>query len=138
MLPILSKIQDEEEFCPSIKEIRKWFGILNEVIFDGVVPKFWDIEIKKVPGQFAAAQPYKNDLKPEKVLVKLEINPSFPNFKKFIIILVHEMIHAWQWKNEGKITHGKSFFKWKDKLKEQGIPLSAKYHKKFLDIPNEN
>jgi len=45
------------------------------------------------------------------------------------------MIHAWQWIINNECSHGKSFFQWKEKLKEHGIPLQKKYHKKFLDIP---
>jgi len=136
VLPILQKIHEPGEFCPTIKDVRKWHGVLNEAVFDGVVPKFYDIVIvDKLPRQFAATMALKDKKVPDKRFARLEINPRFPSFKKFIIILIHEMIHCWQWICENRMDHGKTFFQWKEKLKDQGIPLSEKYHRKFLDIP---
>jgi hypothetical protein len=134
VLPILDKIHEPGEFRPTIKEIRKWCGILNESVFDGVIPTFYNIEIKEYRGQFAACVPRVKNKNQERC-IELQINPKFDNFKHFIIILVHEMIHAWEWILKGKCSHGKDFFSWKQKLKEHGIPLQEKYHKKFLDIP---
>jgi hypothetical protein len=136
VLPILSKIHEPGTYYPTIKDIRKWHAILNELIFDGKIPKFYDIEIKRFQGQYAACVPHIKMKPPYDRCVKLQIDPKFRNFKLFLAILVHEMIHCHEWINYGKMTHGKkSFFMWKEKLAEHNIPLRERYHKKFLDIP---
>ena len=142
MLPILEKIHEKGNYSPTRKDVRRWHGILNQIIFGGIVPKFRNIEIKKVPGQFAAVLPKKKKKTKERY-ADLEIDTEFEDFKSFIMILAHEMIHAWQWINFEKMPHGKTFFQWKEKLAEQEIPLNIKYAKKnmfadaikSLDIP---
>jgi hypothetical protein len=134
LLPILQKIHEPGEYNPTLKDIRTWAGILNESCFNGVIPKFRHIKIQKISGQLAACDPmgWKNDDDIREA--NLQIDSSFPDFKSFIVILAHEMIHAWQWVIKGKMTHGKTFFQWKEKLLEQGIPLHKEYHrKKILD-----
>ena len=135
MLPIFDKINESGEYCPNYKDIRQWHSILNAAVFDGVVPKFSNIEIKGHRGQFAATVQDYRKRNPEERCCHLQINPSFPTFKIFLVILAHEMIHAWEWVVNGKMTHGKTFFQWREKLAEQGIPLTKEYHRKFLDIP---
>jgi hypothetical protein len=135
ILPVLNKIHNPGPYYPNIQDIRKWHGILNELIFDSVVPKFYDIIIKKFPNQMAAVVPCVKTKDPTKRVCKLEINPEFADFKSFIIILSHEMVHQWEWEFNKKCTHGKEFFKWKERLKNHGIPLQQSYHKKLIDIP---
>ena len=138
ILPVLNKIHNPGPYYPNIHDIRKWSAILNELIFDSVVPKFYDINIKHFPNQMAACVPCVKTKDPTKRVCKLEINPEFSDFKSFIIILCHELVHAWEWQTYGKCTHGKTFFQWKERLKTHGIPLQEKYHKKMLDIPTIN
>lgn len=135
MLPILEKINEPGEYIATFKDIRQWHSILNAAVFGGVVPKFGDIEIKFRRGQFASAVEDNKKRNPDDRCCPLRISPCFPSFKVFIIILAHEMIHAWEWVVIGRMSHGKTFFQWKEKLAEQGIPLNKRYHRKFLDIP---
>jgi hypothetical protein len=135
ILSALDQIHSPNPYFPNIHDIRKWHGILNELLFDGILPKFYDINIKKFSNQFAAVVPCVKTKSPNERVCKLEINPEFTDFKSFIIILCHECIHQWQWHYCGKVDHGKSFFQWKERLKNHGIPLAEKYHKKLLDIP---
>jgi len=131
LLPILEKIHEPGEYSPTTKDVRMWHGILNESIFNGVIPKFRRIKIKKISGQFAAASGGDTD---DNQWADLEIDTTFPDFKSFLVILAHEMIHAWQWVKKGNMTHGKTFFQWRDRLAEQGIPLHKEYYrKKILD-----
>lgn len=128
MLPILEKINEEGEYCPTIKDIRKWHGVLNAVVFDGVIPKFYDIKIQRIRNEFAWAIPFYDTEDETKKWCTLKIDTSFHSFKKFLIVLAHEMIHCWQWIVEGEMTHGKTFFQWREKLAEHEIPLYRGYH----------
>lgn len=58
-------------------------------------------------------------------VIRLERN--WPNYKKFITVIAHEMVHQWEWDTLGVMTHGKtSFFIWKEPLKQHGIILNIK------------
>lgn len=51
--------------------------------------------------------------------VVLGINSEFGDRKEFIAILAHEMIHQWQWTDEGggRMAHGETFWQWEKQLK---------------------
>ena len=131
MLPILTKINEECEYQPTIKEVRQWCGLLNEIVFEGKIPKFRDISIKHIPGQFAAVQPLMV-IQTDKRACLLELGARFKNFKFFITILAHEMIHCHQWMTiEMTPNHyRKTFFLWKQKLLDHGIELHVHYPRK--------
>jgi hypothetical protein len=52
-----------------------------------------------------------------------------------IMAVAHEMVHQYQWDIESKrrkrqglpsiMSHGPTFFSWRDKLKKHGIPLKT-------------
>lgn len=135
MLPILAKIHEEGEYEPTIKDVRKWFDILNAVIFDGRVPKFSKIRIKNVSGQIAAACPMHDHSNQESRFCNLEIHSKFRSFQFFITILAHEMVHSYQWlvERRSQMSHGPSFFSWRARLAEHHIPLHIKYDTKAID-----
>lgn len=55
----------------------------------------------------------------------IRIERQFPNLKKLIAAVAHEMVHQWEWENYGVMTHGhKTFFFWEEKLRSKGIRLS--------------
>lgn len=133
MLSILNKIHEPGPFSPSIKDVRKWAGVLNELVFDGKIPKFRDIIIKQKRGQFASVTDRVNKKDPEKYECILTISETFLNFEVFIAILAHEMIHCYQSVVQRiKMNHGPSFFVWKEKLAEHSIILSRKYSRDFV------
>ena len=54
----------------------------------------------------------------------IRIERNFPNLKKLIQVVAHEMVHQWEWEYHGVMTHGeKTFLIWKDDLKYYGIRL---------------
>ncbi len=55
----------------------------------------------------------------------IRLQQRWPNFKKFISVMAHEMVHQWEWEKLGTMTHGKSFFAWEDRLRDYGICLSV-------------
>lgn len=132
MLHIFEKLQETETYYTTIKDVRKWHGILNAIVFNGIIPKFYDIVIVKKRGQFAASIGVLTKKRNGARCIRLEINPFFKNFKTFILILAHEMIHSWEWVIHEKMTHSKQFFQWKCKLEEHGIPLNRCYHRKKI------
>ena len=69
------------------------------------------------------------------------ISPRHGCLQWFATILAHEMVHHWQWsilsnerydkgipwKRAAIMSHGPSFYKWKNPLEKYGIPLNAGY-----------
>jgi hypothetical protein len=72
--------------------------------------------------------------------VKIRLSNDLYCAHWMILILAHEMAHQYQWEVEGPkrkaskkaplISHGPSFFIFKDKLKAYGIPLKTLYSTK--------
>ena len=56
----------------------------------------------------------------------IRLQSHWPNKKKFITVLAHEMVHQWEWEKLGTMSHGKDFFSWQEKLNDKGIALSIK------------
>lgn len=54
----------------------------------------------------------------------IRIQQVHPNPKRFIDVMAHEMVHQYEWERQGVMTHGKTFFAWREKLAEKGIPLT--------------
>lgn len=65
--------------------------------------------------------------------IVLGINSEFFDRKQFICVLVHEMVHQWEWANgtwsdNPESQHGKYFWQWKQPIKEiLNLPLSESY-----------
>ena len=58
--------------------------------------------------------------------VVIRIQKHFPNLKKLIAVVAHEMVHQWEWDKCGVMTHGRAtFFAWEDRLRSKGIRLAA-------------
>lgn len=54
----------------------------------------------------------------------IRLQKHWPNFKKFISVVAHEMVHQWEWEYHGVMTHGyTTFFAWEEKLRSRGIRL---------------
>lgn len=55
----------------------------------------------------------------------IRLHKYWPNAKKFINTLAHEMVHQYEWEQQGTMSHGKTFFAWEERLREYGIPLGV-------------
>lgn len=132
VLQNLVRLNGNKSYKPNVRDIRIWFNVLNELIFKNKVHKFRYINIKYVRGQCAACLGEVDaDNNP---WCWIEINPRFRNFETFLGVLAHEMVHSYEFiidKNVKQFPmHGPSFFKWKEKIEENGIPFSAAFYNK--------
>jgi len=57
--------------------------------------------------------------------VVIRIEKQFPNIKKLIRVVAHEMVHQYEWDYQGVMTHGATFFAWEERLKSKGIRLAV-------------
>ena len=55
----------------------------------------------------------------------IRINRDWPNMKKLINVIAHEMVHQWEWERLGVMTHGINFWAWQERLNNRGLRLYA-------------
>jgi hypothetical protein len=121
-------------------EVVKLYRILNKHVFNNklIMP---EIEVvgrcRKYWGMcYGSLQmPTKT-----KSFCKIRMMDKWYSRQWLIIVLAHEMCHQYQWDVEGLkrlnkglepiMSHGPSFFIFRDKLKKLGIPLKSAYSKR--------
>lgn len=117
---MLKSVDENIKFYPKLKDVEKWFNILNEQIFGNKLPSFTKITVKKLhrTHAFYVYWPKSEGIEPE-----LEIHRYFRSEKFFVEILAHEMIHHFQHCYDEPLGHGPSFTAWHDNLKLKGLTL---------------
>jgi hypothetical protein len=54
------------------------------------------------------------------------VQRDWPDFKKFVNVLAHEMVHQYEWEQQQTMSHGrKTFLCWRPILKEKGLMLAV-------------
>lgn len=91
--------------------VRLWWNLLNRAVFDDKLPKVADIALVQHRKEYAWAIPH------DKGRIKLTIQPRFDTRRLFLMVLIHEMVHAWEHYKDFDMSHGQKFLKWKNKIK---------------------
>lgn len=79
--------------------VRYWWKILNQVVFDGKLPPARKIDLMFSPDVFAWAIPSTNGQ------IDLHIQNMFLERTTFLTVLIHEMVHAWEYMTRGKMGY---------------------------------
>lgn len=134
-LPPLEE-QKAKKYRPTKEEILEVHALLNKYIFEGKL-RTPPLRLKKVWYYGECTGYVATKRKPHHAA--LLMNSRYYCVQWMVMILAHEMAHQYQWEvdglariAEGKkplLSHGPSFYKFKDKLKEYGIPLKIHYTK---------
>lgn len=115
-------------YKPSKTDFELWFKKLNQEIFNNKIKKFRKVEFRKCRYMWAESQSVQlwSNHTPKRIIyyIDLVMKDSYPSKKRFIEVLAHEMVHAAQYFEYGEMTHGKTFWEWKDILNKFGIKLS--------------
>jgi hypothetical protein len=114
-------------------EVIQYFHLLNNGIFEGkmYIPEF---EIKKhCRNYWGYCFGYNHE--PDKSNVTIILSDRWYCRQWLITTLAHEMVHQYQWDILGKervarglqplLSHGPTFFNFRDKLKDHGISLKS-------------
>lgn len=104
------------------RKVQLWFNILNYLFFKNQLPKFTEIEISRFKTYHAMCECDEKDGSN-----KLFISEKFENKKRFVEVMLHEMIHLHDFVMYRKMTHGKKFFEWKKNLEKYGLDLYIKF-----------
>jgi hypothetical protein len=115
-------------FKPTKKEFWIWFKKLNNEIFEGKIKKFRKVTFKKCRYMWAESQSVQlwSNHTPKRPIyyIDLIMKDSYPSKKQFIEILAHELIHAYQYQHHDEMTHGQTFWEWKEVLAKHDINLT--------------
>jgi hypothetical protein len=132
--PLPSKrYQRKRLYRPSKAEIAEAYDVLNTCIFGGVLTKP-SILVRSMP-HWGLCIGYDDDEPPYRT--KIRLSNDLYCHRWMVLILAHEMAHQYQWavqgperktlKREPLLSHGPSFFKFRKKMKEYGMPLKVLY-----------
>jgi hypothetical protein len=114
------------KYKTTYKDVRVWFNYLNDVVFDGKLTPFNDIQIKKIRDkQFVWGQVVIKDQKRKGTRqFILEMLPYYNTKKEFVDTLAHECVHLYQMANLGDTgNHNAVFYSYRPKLKQIGLCL---------------
>lgn len=112
------------EVTPAL--IMYWWRHINDAIFDGQLSTPYKVLVRKFNHNdtLGTCQGWGSS---KKRPIVLEMKAEFDDKEMFMAILAHEMVHQWEQQTHGRMTHGKNFFGWEDKLKQLGLPLEETY-----------
>lgn len=116
------------------RRVRRYHTIINRDIFQNKLSDC-DIDIRPLKSAWGQCLGYQDQ---NNLYCKIQLVENWP-FEQFAIAaLAHEMCHQYQWEifsarriRHGQPTimsHGPSFFQWRDRLIKFGIPLHGFMH----------
>lgn len=122
LMPLLSS---KEKYITTYKDIKKFFKILNDGLFNNKLIPFNDIEIKPLKRSKCMGQVIIEDFKRKGTrTLKLEMDIKYDNKKDFLDTLAHEMVHLYQFTQTNDTgNHNKLFYSFAPKLKLVGLKL---------------
>lgn len=142
MISDLPKItyQKRLSYRTNVDEVQFLFHLINNEVFDGVLrtPQFIvRSRCRKFWGE-CHGEPV--DINPEKSRCSITMSDKWYCRQWLVAMLAHEMCHQYQWdivsaerERQGKesiMSHGPTFFIFRDRLAEHGIPLKSFFRSK--------
>lgn len=121
---LLTNIHDVP-FRPTTSDCHYWIGVINQLIFNGSLPRFKTIKVRRMFKYWAWVL---GDEGKKGRWCSIEMNSISPNFSAFFSILAHECIHSAEYHQMKTINHGKFFHSHKHLLKSVcGAALRTSY-----------
>lgn len=116
----------KKEFVATHDYAQQMWSALNHAVFGGVLkPTKFIIQERKKWTFWGECEGWQESNRWGAHYTKcIRLRRRWPHPKKFIAAMAHEMVHQYEWERQGVMTHGKTFFAWKEKLAEKGITLS--------------
>ena len=119
----------KSEYITTYKDIKKYFKMLNDAVFDGKLSPFNEIIIKQIRDRkkycYGLVEILEWKRKGTRVY-RLQMQPQYKSKKDFVDTLGHEMVHLYQMANLGDTgNHNKLFYSFGPKLNEIGLKISG-------------
>ena len=117
----------KSKYKTTYTDIKKYFNLINEVVFENLLSPFNDVKIKQIRdrvkpcwGQVVIWEWKRKGARQ----YHLEMLPAYPSKKDFIDTLAHEMIHLFQMSNLGDTgNHNETFYSYRPTMKQLGINI---------------
>jgi len=117
----------KSEYKTTYKDIKKYFKIINESVFDNKLSPFNRIEIKQIRDRKKYCYGYVEVLEWKRKgtrVYRLQMQPQYKTKRDFVDTLGHEMVHLYQMANLGDTgNHNKLFYSFEPKLEAIGLRL---------------
>lgn len=102
--------------------VLRWWNLLNHAVFYNRLPYLSDVLLLMHKKEHAWAIPGLNGE------ISVSMFPTFTTRELFLSVLVHEMVHTWEFQHYPRAGHGKRFFMWKHRIKRTtNLRLEVKY-----------
>jgi len=117
----------KSDYTTTYKDIKKYFKMINEAVFDNKLSPFNEIIIKQIRDKkkycYGLVEILEWKRKGTRVY-RLQMQPQYKSKKDFVDTLGHEMVHLYQMVNLGDTgNHNKLFYSFGPKLNEIGLHL---------------
>lgn len=101
--------------------VKYWWHVLNYAVFDGILVFPKQVVCRNFHnGYLGYCEPIGT-----KMDIRLGIRRQQCDKETFLVVLVHEMVHQYEWAVHKKMTHGKTFYAWQDRVFDTiGLPLN--------------
>lgn len=118
----------KQELILTQRIVKYWWNVCNYACFDGQLtpPRAFVIEEVLDEGALGwcdPCEPYNPD-------VEIHLLREYNIRSIFLTVLVHEMVHQWEWELYRKCGHGKRFISWAMFI-EKELELE---HSQFIDL----
>ena len=123
------ELASRNKYKTTYSDIKKYFNIINESVFDNILSPFNEIKIQKIykdkSKKYCYGQVTVWEWKRKGTRQYwLEMLPTYRNKKDFVDTLGHEMVHLYQMANVGDSgNHNKLFYSFRSKLNAIGLDL---------------
>ena len=113
------------KYQTTYKDIKKYFRLINDNVFNGKLSPFNDINIMHMNRKKYVAQVLILEWKRKGTnQFNLEMNKTYKNKKEFVDTLGHEMVHLYQMANLGDTgNHNDTFYSFRPKLNAIGLDI---------------
>lgn len=106
---------------------KYWWRILNIAVFNDSLHMVREVEVSRTRGVYA----WISGIDESQRYTKMKIQEQFPSRFLFLNVLVHEMVHAWEFHHHRTMGHGKRFHGWQDKIwKYVHLDLQVSFNQK--------
>jgi len=115
----------KKKYTTTYKDIKKYFKLINDYVFEGELSPFNEIEIKNLDRQHCVGQVVIDEQKRKGTRkYRLELMPKYQDKPYFLDTLAHEMVHLYQMQNAGDTgNHNDLFYSFVPKLKQVGLGI---------------
>ena len=122
----IEKYGKQKNITITKRQAMFWWNQLNIAVFNGILRKPHQMHVLKWVGDaktYGECSPEYD--KRDKRCTILRFKNKYETRTLFLSILIHEMVHQWEWETFENTSHHKFFYMWQDRIQHvTGLPLA--------------